>query len=118
MPPLNEQLADAKKMEVGIKGVYAIFLRHSPHVAYIGSSKDIRGRLMAHLRNLRSGKHTNYKLKSLWKTHGEESFKFTILEECETEVQARQREQKMLDFLPPGKLYNLDNRVYNYKRSK
>ena len=116
MPPKN--LSDAKELDNGIMGVYAIFLRHDPKKAYIGSSKDIRKRLMSHLSRLKSGKHKNYRLKGLFKYHGIEAFKFVILETCECENKMRQREQNILDFVDDKDLYNIDNRVFNYKRKK
>jgi group I intron endonuclease len=108
-------LTEAKKLDGGEIGVYCIYLSCYPSAAYIGSSKDIRKRLMSHLSSLRRGTHKNYKLRGLYKRHGEHHFKYRILESHSTEEQARSREQLLIDFIPPNRLYNIDKHVYSYK---
>jgi group I intron endonuclease len=48
---------------------------------YIGSSSNLYERWRTHRQQLRSGKHSNHHLQASWLKHGEEAFKFEILEE-------------------------------------
>ena len=112
----SDRLENAKEMGTGVCGVYAIYLAHNPKVGYIGSAKCIRRRLMSHLASLRRHAHKNYRLQALYRRHGEEPFRYTILEESKTAAIARQREQKLIDFTQPELLYNLDKQVYKYKK--
>jgi hypothetical protein len=107
----------APSVKKGLCGVYAIFLTSNPSVAYIGSSKCIRTRLMNHVNNLRKGSHKNWRLKSLWGIY-EDEFRWKIVGMHHSEDDARAAEQLMLDFTPPEKLYNIDFKVYSYKRNK
>lgn len=116
--PTNGHLTFAKNIDKGLIGVYAIYLRGNPSVAYIGSSVNIRARLMAHLNKLKKSTHGNYKLKGLFKRHGEESFMYRVLSTFKTEPEARKFEQVLLDFLPKNTLYNLDKRVVTYARKR
>lgn len=50
---------------------------------YVGSSIAMRKRWLAHRRQLRGGRHQNDHLSAAWKKHGETSFEFSVVEECE-----------------------------------
>lgn len=58
---------------------------------YIGQTTDFKRRKREHLNELRKHKHSNLYLQNAFDKYGEDSFEFTILEECEKE-QANNRE--------------------------
>ena len=58
---------------------------------YIGQTTDFKRRKREHLNELRKHKHANLYLQNAFDKYGEDSFEFTILEECEKE-QANDRE--------------------------
>lgn len=59
---------------------------------YIGKTKDVKYRWMHHRSDLRGGIHHNKYLQKDWDSYGEESFIFTILEEC-TQINVDDREK-------------------------
>lgn len=63
---------------------------------YVGSSKNIKDRLIGHKRMLRKGSHDNDHLQHSWDKYGEEYFDFYALEEVE-EVNLLKREQFWID---------------------
>jgi group I intron endonuclease len=65
---------------------------------YIGSAagKGFRNRWGLHIKTLRDGDHHNEHLQNAWNKHGEESFVFEILEECEPQS-CIECEQRYLD---------------------
>lgn len=77
---------------------------------YVGSSKDIKGRWYQHKKKLREGIHGNLHLQNAWNLYGEDSFKFEIVEECDSAMQF-EREQYYLDSLNP-----FDDNGYNIVR--
>lgn len=68
---------------------------------YIGSSKAIEKRFAGHLRELRSGRHTNKKLLSAFKKYGERKIILQIITSCE-EDELLAREQETIDLLVPA----------------
>lgn len=66
-------------------GVYAIIHEPSGHL-YIGGSTDMTGRWTHHRFMLRRGKHKTARLQALWSLHGEDQFKFVVLEPCAPSV--------------------------------
>lgn len=91
-----------------ITGVY--FIRNMfNHKIYIGSSKDVRKRLLEHYRLLKLNKHINRHLQSAFNLCGEECFAFRLLEECDNYIQ---REQYYMD---KYKSYN-DKFGYNLEK--
>lgn len=62
---------------------------------YIGSSENIYRRFEAHRRALRAGKHKNRGLQGSWLKHGEDVFKFEIIEKVPA-VRLRDVERRML----------------------
>ena len=63
-------------------GVYMIRNKVNNKI-YIGQAIDIKGRWGRHRRELKDNKHVNKHLQRSWNKYGEESFKFSILLECE-----------------------------------
>lgn len=49
---------------------------------YIGSSIDISRRINRHKNRLNNNCHANIYLQNSWNKHGEQSFKFEVIEEC------------------------------------
>lgn len=79
-------------------GVYAILCSASGKL-YVGSaSVSISKRWADHRSALRFGKHHNRYLRAAWNLHGEGSFLFFVLEECEP-AQCIPREQFWIDHL-------------------
>lgn len=79
---------------------------------YIGSSVDIKNRWQKHISELRRGKHSNKHLLESYKTHGEQNFEFSILEEVKELDNLILKEQYYLDFY---KSYEKEN-GYNLRK--
>ena len=62
-------------------GIYIITNKQSGKF-YIGKSKNIEGRFAHHKAELRHNNHYNIHLQRAWNLYGEESFVFSVLEEC------------------------------------
>lgn len=78
---------------------------------YIGSTIGlIRKRWNAHKNQLRRGIHANTRLQESWRVHGEDSFLFEVLEECDTararflEKQWVEKEDPYFNIVPVGAL--------------
>jgi len=99
-----------------VSGVYRIF-NEETNMFYIGSSENIGKRFNDHRRLLRKNKHFNAHLQHAWNKYGENVFRFRILIKCSAE-QCRKFEQKLLDFYPKGKLYNIAPTVSKYEKLK
>ena len=63
-------------------GIYAIKNKVSGKI-YIGQSTNIENRWYKHKTSLRHNYHGNYHLQCSWNKYGEDSFEFSVLEECE-----------------------------------
>lgn len=86
------------------KGVY-IIENIVTNKYYIGSTKvRFSSRFKKHLELLRLNKHHSKKLQRSYNKHGENSFKFRVLEVCETD-QVRLKEQEWIDKMIP--FYNM-----------
>ena len=72
-------------------GIYQI-INEVNQKRYIGSSSDVTRRFFMHKSLLRRGKHPNKHLQSSWNKHGENFFKFKIIEEEIDEDNLIQRE--------------------------
>ena len=66
-------------------GIYSIYCTKNGKV-YIGSSTDIFVRWNGHKCNLRLNKHGNRYLQNAWNKYEEESFVFSIVEECSKDI--------------------------------
>lgn len=61
---------------------------------YIGSTKDVRSRYLAHIHNLRNGKHPNEDMQEDFETHGE-NYSLFILDEI-TKFEDRKKEYEYM----------------------
>lgn len=78
---------------------------------YIGSSVTILFRFANHKAKLRHNKHSNPHLQRAWDKYGEDSFEFTILEECQENMLII-REDAWINYYDSMNLlkgYNLQN---------
>lgn len=75
---------------------------------YIGSGISIKSRFYQHRTSLNKNKHFNKHFQNAWNFHGEENFKFEILEYCKRENLLLQEEFwiKYYDSNNPEKGYN------------
>lgn len=74
---------------------------------YIGQSKNVNDRWRRHVGELNNGNHYNNYLQNSWNKHGEENFKFHVLEYCDdTEL-----DKKEIYYI---ELYNTTNRDLGY----
>ena len=89
-----------------ISGIYCIE-NIKNNKKYIGQSKDINDRWRRHKGELNRGVHDNDYLQKSWNKHGEESFKFYVLEYCDTD----KLDEKEIYYI---KLHNTLNRDLGY----
>lgn len=78
---------------------------------YVGSGTVLTSRRTKHLKTLRENIHPNIRLQRSFNKHGENAFKFEILEECEKPL-LRDLENywiNMLDAYNPERGYNIKN---------
>lgn len=73
-------------------GIYAITCLPTGR-QYVGSSSDIRRRVVKHRADLRATRHHSQKLQRAWDKYGEEAFEITTLELLESEADLLPREQ-------------------------
>jgi group I intron endonuclease len=64
---------------------------------YIGSAKNLKSRKRNHLSKMRLNSHYNSHLQNLYNKYGEQSIKFSIIEEIDDTVNLFSIEQKYLD---------------------
>ena len=83
-------------------GVYTITNKLDGKI-YVGSSKDVKGRIASHKSYLRNNNHKNPKLQSAVNKHKLINFEFELIEECELEHQ----------FATECYWYNMLNPSYN-----
>ena len=97
--------------EPKISGIYKI-VNTVNGKKYVGSALDIRVRWWKHRQYLRKNNHHSIKLQNAWNKYGEESFDFSIIEECEPIKEIlEEREQFWMDYY---KAY--DNHNYNVSK--
>lgn len=80
-----------------IPGIYKIECLQTGKV-YVGSAVSIKARWASHRSDLRGNRHPNKHLQNAWNKYGEQSFAFSVIEECEIE-QLIDREQHWIDSL-------------------
>ena len=92
-----------------IIGVYKISNNLCPEGKYyIGYSSHIRRRWCIHRSTLKTNKHCNILMQRAYNKYGAECFTYDILQECETEEEAKNVELSYLEDLTiRDKLYNL-----------
>jgi group I intron endonuclease len=89
-----------------IIGVYKIVNKINGNW-YVGSSRNIVGRWKRHKKGLNDNKHPNKHLLSAWNKYGEQSFIFEIIKEVQTDTEAVELEQHIIDeYFDTGVLYN------------
>lgn len=74
---------------------------------YIGSSNNVRSRLMDHIKALESGSHSNRFLQDSYETSGPNSFSATVIAECESEHLLLFEEREI------GKALSAGSRLFN-----
>lgn len=79
-------------------GIYAIRNTYNGKM-YIGSSINIKKRLISHKCNLRKGLHANKRLQRSYSKYGESSFEFCIIENVSDINNLLKREQEWIDKL-------------------
>lgn len=90
-------------------GVYAIV--HKPSgKRYVGSSVNIKRRIIKHKYELRSSSHSNKHLQAAWRLYGEDQFEFKTLLIC-SPADKIFYEQKVMD------AYGVTNRNHGYNLS-
>lgn len=90
-------------------GIYLINCLESKKV-YVGQSVHIEARLSHHIWELENNIHPNKHLQNAWNKYGQNSFIFSVIEECD-ESKLTEREQYWIDFY--GGINSKDN--YNYR---
>ena len=91
-------------------GIYRI-VNTVTNRTYIGSSINVHARLRGHKRMLKNGTHRNPHLQYSWNKHGEQSFEFELLVNCDrTNIELR--EQQFMDAY-----FEHDMLLYNVKPS-
>lgn len=78
-------------------GIYCI-TNTATAMQYVGSAVDLDGRFKRHIREMKTGTHPNKFLLMDYERHGEESFRFEVLELCSDTV-LLEREQHWIDQL-------------------
>jgi group I intron endonuclease len=81
-------------------GIYKIECNEDCYIG--GTTKPFHLRWRNHLHELRAKTHHNSLLQNLFDKYGEDSFKFTILEEVENKADVMLIEQKYIDLLKPA----------------
>lgn len=96
-------------MRKAIIGVYKITNTLCPEGKYyIGYSCNVKERWTIHKYRLKVGKHGNVRMQRAYNKYGSECFTYEILQECETEEEAKNIELSYLEDLTiRDKLYNL-----------
>lgn len=89
--------------ELKVSGIYCIE-NITNHKTYIGSSRNIYQRLLKHFALLRHNKHQNAHLQNAWNKYGENSFRWFILELCDSK-ELTEKEQYCIDLF--GAEYNI-----------
>ena len=92
-----------------IIGVYKITNTLCPEGKYyIGYSCNVKQRWQKHKSTLRGGKHRNIRMQRAYEKYGSDCFDYEVLQECETEEEAKNVELSYLEDLTiRDKLYNL-----------
>ena len=79
-------------------GIYAITNTVTGE-QYIGASRTMEVRKVAHWADLRAGRGVNQRLQEAWDTHGAEAFVFVVLEEVE-DVRLSEKEREHIAHRP------------------
>lgn len=91
-------------------GIYTIKNKVNGKI-YVGSSNNIKRRWKQHRERIEKGEHSNEHLVSAWNKYGENSFEFSVIEECKKDILI-EREQHWMDF------YKAMDREFGYNKTK
>jgi len=100
-------------------GIYAIVNELNGKI-YVGSSVNIKDRLVKHKSALNLNKNISPHLQKAWNKYGEDAFRFSILEECKEDMLII-REQAWIDYydsMNKDKGYNLKEAGSHGKHSE
>lgn len=89
-----------KGLSFGISGIYKIESISNPDKIYIGSSIDVRKRIVLHLYKLRLQNHHNPILQNYYNKYGKNDLKFSLILGCSKEELIK-NEQFFLDVFNP-----------------
>ncbi len=89
-------------------GVYLI-TNKTNNKKYVGATVNFAARWSMHLFDLKRGKHANKHLQKAWSEHGQDSFIFSVLEECDKNL-LLERERYYIQTLKPE--YNFKTRLF------
>ena len=118
-------LYNSVPQELNVSGVY--MLQIASHI-YIGSSKNIRTRVICHRKMLREHKHTK-RIQEQYDKYGEQELYASVLEECSSDVMLKKEEFWIKSLCPdlnrdktptnkpiykPWNHPNISKRVYRY----
>jgi group I intron endonuclease len=84
-------------------GIYELRCTQTNKV-YIGSSKNVRRRIVEHVNHLKKNKHDNAYLQKAWNKYGEDSFSFNCIEPLPKKTSKSdifKKEQEYLDNIKP-----------------
>jgi group I intron endonuclease len=90
-----------------ISGVYQI-TNKADGKKYVGATVNFSARRCQHLSDLKRGRHENKNLQKAWNEYGQDSFIFSVLEECDKNS-LLERERYHIQTLKPE--YNIMPRV-------
>jgi len=82
--------------DYNFSGIYAIYNKVNTKL-YIGSTNNLRKRLMNHIGGLRSNSHYNSYLQNSWNKYGENNFIYVLIEKVVNIKDLKNREQFYLD---------------------
>lgn len=110
---MEDSLKSTRYSSEVVSGVYCIENINN-NKKYIGSSVDIYGRWVVHIRDLNKKNHCNPHLQNAWDKCGRSGFNFYIVEILSTKVRSTlfKAEQKWMDF------YQSANSDYGYNINK
>lgn len=87
-------------------GIY-IIRRTINNKIYVGSSCNLRGRIVEHIRDLTKHRHGNPRLQAAWDEFGTDAFKVEILEYCPQNQAIRQRGLEFEIVSPWGEIFKV-----------
>lgn len=83
------------------KNIIYMLLNVKTNMFYIGSAANYANRMSHHIYMLRHNKHKNKYLQNAWNKYSEISFKYYIIEKCNSSKELLDREQYYLDLYKP-----------------
>jgi group I intron endonuclease len=94
-------------------GIYAIYNIENCRM-YVGSSVRMDRRQYDHLWQLRKNKHHSRYLQHAWNKHGEESFRFGVIELCSPEELLERERFWVSELTPEYNLMEADRAVFKH----